>query len=295
MFVDSDHDSSSKDSSLQSWVAWFCSLAGNEFYIEVPEDFMDDDFNLTGLSSQVPYYEEALEVILDLDSEEYEQDRSEGEGPASSSSTKRVSPKVLEPYAIMLYGLVHQRYLLTRNGLRFMAERYASQDFGTCPRVYCARSPVLPVGRHDHVGKEAVKLYCPSCLDLYNPPKSIYQNIDGAHFGSTYAHLLFETFPGLLPMARPHIYQPKIFGFHVSSLAPTGPSMQWLRQRPPEYIDHTDDDPDDDPQMLDDDDDDEEDQVYYEEQWQQVTFFPLPSPPPAIGVVFVPGIGGWTR
>ncbi|ORX62807.1 casein kinase II beta subunit [Hesseltinella vesiculosa] len=292
MFVDSDHDSSSsKDSSLQTWVSWFCSLAGNEYYIEVPEEFMDDDFNLTGLSSQVPYYEEALELILDIDTELYEEQDNDDNPPAKSPSPDldqpddgflderplkpkqggRVSLSVLEPYAIMLYGLIHQRYLLTRAGIRFMAERYASQDFGTCPRVHCGHASVLPIGRFDQAGKESVKLYCPCCLDIYNPPKALYLGVDGAHFGTTYAHLMLETYPGLVPPGRPRIYQPKIFGFNVSGLSEAGPHMQWLRQRPPEYLEEDDGLDDDDSPVMDDEDEDEDEQISYEQQLHQVS------------------------
>lgn len=48
----------------ESWIASFCSLLGHEYFAEVSEDFIEDDFNLTGLQSQVPMYKEALEVRL---------------------------------------------------------------------------------------------------------------------------------------------------------------------------------------------------------------------------------------
>jgi len=78
-----------------------------------------------------------------------------------------------------------------------MLEKYELQHFGHCPRVLCHGSKVIPVGKSDTPGEDTVKLFCPSCLDIYTPPNSRFQQIDGAFFGTTFGYLFFMTFPDL--------------------------------------------------------------------------------------------------
>jgi casein kinase II subunit beta len=60
----SSHLTASDDET--SWITWFVSLRGNDFFCEIDEDFIQDDFNLTGLHSLVPYYDYALDSILNV-------------------------------------------------------------------------------------------------------------------------------------------------------------------------------------------------------------------------------------
>ena len=205
---------SSSSQITESWISSFCALLGHEYFAEVSEDFLEDDFNLTGLQSQVPMYKEALEMILDVepeeDDEEDEVDDDEDDddfGDERPAGYRRASDRrhmrmasdlsVIESSAELLYGLIHQRYITSRPGIQQMAEKYELQHFGTCPRVYCNSCKVLPVGLNDTPGHETVKLFCPSCLDVYTPPNSRFQTVDGAFFGTTFGSLFFMTFTDL--------------------------------------------------------------------------------------------------
>lgn len=200
----------------ESWIASFCSLLGHEYFAEVSEDFIEDDFNLTGLQAQVPMYKEALEMILDVEPEEDEEDEEEEEeeedddddlGDDKITGYRRAGDRrhlrnnsdvsVIESSAELLYGLIHQRYITSRPGIQQMAEKHDMGHFGSCPRVHCNGCKVLPVGLSDTPGQETVKLFCPSCLDVYTPPNSRFQNVDGAFFGTTFGCLFFMTFPEL--------------------------------------------------------------------------------------------------
>jgi casein kinase II subunit beta len=50
-----------------TWISWFCSLPGHDYFCEVAEDFIEDDFNLTGLNAMVPFWKEAMEMVLDVE------------------------------------------------------------------------------------------------------------------------------------------------------------------------------------------------------------------------------------
>ena len=67
---------------------------------QVDEDYIQDDFNLSGLGAQVPYYDYALDLILDADA------------PGADRLTEE-QHELVESAAEVLYGLIHARFVLT--------------------------------------------------------------------------------------------------------------------------------------------------------------------------------------
>lgn len=63
----SDELSTSFGSDEFGWISYFLTVKGHEIYCQVEEEYIHDPFNLTGLATQVPYYEYALDLITDAD------------------------------------------------------------------------------------------------------------------------------------------------------------------------------------------------------------------------------------
>ncbi|KAK2947029.1 putative Casein kinase II subunit beta [Blattamonas nauphoetae] len=213
----SDSDNESFD---ESWVEWFCSLKGNEFFCEVDRDFIEDDFNLQGLSARIKHYTKALDDILDYDSDNK---NSETENEEITNS------------AIELYCNIHQRYLLTPTGLKDMKAKFTQHHFGTCPRLSCCDQPVLPFGPTTEYGKKHVMLFCPRCEEVFLPPSRKSHAVDGAAFGPGFPHLFLMQYPDLvpppstqmqqllIPFNRPTLGEPSLlYSRQVNTLFPCG-------------------------------------------------------------------------
>lgn len=150
--------------------------------VEIDEEYLTDRFNLTGLNTEVQYYQHALDLVTDVFDVDVDDDMREQ----------------IEASARHLYGLVHARYIVTTRGLAKMVhihstqspshilnlllsfhhvplndqltflesiklEKYKKGDFGKCPRVLCKSQHLLPMGLSDIPKHRPVKLYCPRC------------------------------------------------------------------------------------------------------------------------------------
>ena len=202
------HESSNFSSDLEtSWITWFCRLKGNEFFCEVDENWIQDDFNLCNISQHVPYYDDALDMILDVESTRLRTMTDE-------------QTELIESAAELLYGFIHARYILTSRGLQAMYAKFKNADFGRCPRVMCRGQPVLPVGQSDVVRATTVNVFCPKCKDIYFPRSGRQGNIDGAYFGTTFCHLFLMQFSDLIPAPPEREYEPRCYGFRIAAQSP---------------------------------------------------------------------------
>ena len=193
-----------------NWMSWFLSMKGHEIFSEIDEEYALDKFNLTGLMLNDPtYFQDALALITDTFDEheklyrEFEKDR---------QRRNRVIATALQ-----MYGLIHARYILTTAGMKKMQHKFQHAQFGKCPRTFCHKQALLPCGLHDMPHTSGLKLFCPKCEDLYEPMDARHQFIDGAWFGSTFAHLFLLSFKDYTPEKPEEVYIPKLFGFKLHS------------------------------------------------------------------------------
>lgn len=191
-----------------NWIQWFCSLDGHEFFADVDDEFIRDNFNLYGLRNRVANFDRALGMIL-------------SDSPPRDEDLEKKEFLELYRDATELFGLIHARFILSPKGLAAMKEKYYEGDFGTCPRVFCDGSHVVPVGLSEDLRMHRVRVFCPMCQEVYDTPNdgdASAQDIDGAFFGASFAHVFFQTFTQLLPLEVLIPHEPKVYGFSIRSV-----------------------------------------------------------------------------
>ncbi|CCD25395.1 casein kinase 2 regulatory subunit CKB2 NDAI_0F00760 [Naumovozyma dairenensis CBS 421] len=207
MEVGEEEAASESSEYVEMWIDVFLGRKGNEYFCDIDPEYITDRFNLINLQKSVSKFSQVVQYIVDdLD-----------ENVLESMSHSRLEQ--LESDARKFYGLIHARYIITIKGLQKMLDKYKDADFGRCPRVYCNYQPLLPVGLHDQPGIDCVKLYCPSCEDLYVPKSSRHSSIDGAFFGTSFPGMFLQAYPDMVPKHPTKRYVPKIFGFELHKQA----------------------------------------------------------------------------
>lgn len=103
-----------------AFVYQFISSRGNEYFCEIDEEYLTDRFNLTGLNTEVQYYQYALDLVTDVFDVDCDDDMREA----------------IEKAARHLYGLVHARYIVTTRGLGKMVRLLRCPAQGANPTYW---------------------------------------------------------------------------------------------------------------------------------------------------------------
>ena len=72
------------------------------------------------------------------------------------------------------------------------------------------------MGLSDLPRNYTVNVFCPRCHELFHPRSSKQGNLDGAYFGTTFAHLFLMSHPELIPPKSQQTYIPRVYGFRIS-------------------------------------------------------------------------------
>ena len=182
-----------------SWIHWFCKLEGNEFFVEIDEDFIKNKTNLIGIKCK-----DYIKKILSPNA------------PSDNSVNEDLEEELQGIKEV--YGLIHKRFITTSKGLALMREKYLNGVFGRCPRVVCDKQVLIPVGLSEDIRYSKVKVYCPICCQVYKPSrhKGRSVSLDGAFFGTSFAQIFFMNYPDLRPkIKKEKIYIPKLYGFRI--------------------------------------------------------------------------------
>ncbi|KAM3136442.1 hypothetical protein pb186bvf_011400 [Paramecium bursaria] len=190
------------------WIDWFCAHEDHQFLCDVDEEFIRDPFNSFDLKPRFPLFNEALNMIL------------QPEMPEDQDLEDERFNKIYQE-ASDLYGLLHARFIFTTKGSAIMRERYLQGKFGYCPRIYCEKQHVLPIGLCEDLKTTRVKVFCPRCEEVYLPKKKC-ADLDGAYFGRSFPQYLLMTFPDVQPkyLLLPDTkiktdFEPTLFGFKI--------------------------------------------------------------------------------
>lgn len=178
-----------------SWVSWFlnCTEEG-KYFVEVDSEYIHDQFNLFGCQKKIHQFKAVLDHI--------------------KGDYQRSSDPNIDDWGIRLYGLIHARFLMTKQGLEEIHKKYINNEYDKCPNVHC-REKCLPIGLSEQIGESCLYMYCPNCGDLYHSENPICTKIDGSAFGSSYIIQFFHQYPDVQPKNYPPSPNLRLFGFKI--------------------------------------------------------------------------------
>jgi casein kinase II subunit beta len=143
----------------------FVDFSARSWFVEIDDYFLQSSVSYYNLHQWVSHFNRAATVVkgesIDLSS------LNRGQVERIGESTHR------------LYGLLHQRFVITDDGARKLQRKVSAGIYGICPRLVCGGAKLLPYGSTVEPDEDRVKCWCPRCHDLYESTS----DLDAAYFG----------------------------------------------------------------------------------------------------------------
>ena len=187
--MSNDFSSETEIEADSRWVASYLKLEGNKALVDIPRDYLSDKFNYYGLEKFMKNLENSFKAINSM------------------------VPARLQSDESRLYILIHQRYILTPQGLEKMFEKVGKKAYGICMRMGCEEIPLIPFRVSLTPKISPMKVYCYNCKNVYEP--NVSTNLDGCAFGRYFAHIFELTYKKRLIKSKFRQYEPRIHGFKI--------------------------------------------------------------------------------
>ncbi|OHS99124.1 Casein kinase II regulatory subunit family protein [Tritrichomonas foetus] len=150
---------------MDSFRAMYLDNSSSIWLVEVDDYFLQSTVSYYGLNRHVPHYSRCAAIIKGRNFD------------LSDMSERQLN--VLAESCRILYGLLHQRYVTSEDGIRKLFSKYARGVYGCCPRTACKGRHLLPIGFDVVPRFNKVSLWCPQCHDVYKSNS----DLDEAYFG----------------------------------------------------------------------------------------------------------------
>ena len=171
---------------FQYWFEYQSSLS--PWILKIDQDFIDDKFN----SYNIICRHNIDDVMRFIFFGDYSQDEIKENSIIKDFSFDHYKndENLADLYedALSVFTQIHQRFVISQQGLQIMKRKYESGSFGQCPRFSCDGQHLLPIGFDYEPNKSKLCGWCPKCQDVYD----INSDLDGAFYGPSFPHYFLQ-------------------------------------------------------------------------------------------------------
>lgn len=192
--------SEEKPASVDLWVDQFLSFPQNNWLSRIDEEFLSNTANHKGIQDKLPHFYEALELLIDNQSDEWK-----------SFDCDKISE--INSVAITLYHALHYHWSLTQKGMLRVKEKFLKGDFGVCPRYMCNNQHLLPKGCQSK--SPIYYSYCPRCNDIYESQMSGSTLARAFCYHPKFPQIFLKNYPEFITRDKFEVFEPRPIGFKL--------------------------------------------------------------------------------